>query len=165
MCVKGGYMKRHNNLESQESSKEELIPEIVVQSLYEDEGWSIVKIAKFFGISEPVVFRMLVGKEVSTTQQIKKKMFTEKCHTQKYKNSKFQELSKEGLMPEIVIQSLYEDEGLSISKIAKQLGIPIMTVYRALKEFGVEIRDRDKTASEEMHKYWQNKKQSAEKSV
>jgi len=60
---------------------------------------------------------------------------------------------------------LYEDEGLSMTKIAKQLDISPMIVHRVLKEFGIEIRDRDKTASEEMHKYWQNKKQSAEKSV
>jgi transcriptional regulator of acetoin/glycerol metabolism len=81
--------------------------------------------------------------------------------TTKHKNPKFQELTKEGLIPEIVIQSLYEDEGWSISKISKLLGISAMTVYRALKEFGIDTRDRDKTASEEMYKYWQNKKQSA----
>jgi DNA invertase Pin-like site-specific DNA recombinase len=85
--------------------------------------------------------------------------------TTKHKNPKFQELAKEGLIPEIVIQSLYEDEGWSISKISKQLGISDMTVYRALKEFGIETRDRYKIASEEMHKYWQSKKQSAFESV
>jgi transposase len=83
----------------------------------------------------------------------------------KYKNQKFQELTEEGLIPEIVIQSLYEDEGWSISKISKKLGISAMTVYRTLKKFGIETRDRDKTASEEMYKYWQSKKQSALKSV
>jgi len=78
--------------------------------------------------------------------------------TPKFRNSKFIALEKEGLMPEIVIQSLYEDEGLSMKKIAKQLDISPMTVHRVLKEFGVEIRERDKMASEEMYKYWQNKK-------
>ena len=79
----------------------------------------------------------------------------------RYKNPKLAELEKDGLMPEIVIQSLYEDEGLSMDKIGELIGISPLAVHRVLKRFGVETKSK----SEAMKISWKNKKQSAEKSV
>jgi hypothetical protein len=69
VCMHGGHMEKiikYKNTKFQELNKEGLIPAIVIQSLYEDEGWSTVKISKYFGISEPVVLRMLNTYEVET---------------------------------------------------------------------------------------------------
>ena len=74
----------------------------------------------------------------------------------KYKNTKFQELNKDGLIPAIVIQSLYEDEGWSTVKISEYFGISTTTVFKMLEKLGVETRD---------YRNSKNRKQSAQKSV
>jgi DNA invertase Pin-like site-specific DNA recombinase len=61
--------------------------------------------------------------------------------TTRRKNTKLQELNKDGLIPALVVQSLYEDEGWSTVKIAKYFGITTTTVLRILEKYGVETRD------------------------
>jgi hypothetical protein len=59
----------------------------------------------------------------------------------RYKNTNFQELSKDGLIPAFVVQSLYEDEGWSTVKISEYFGISTTTVLRILEKLEVETRD------------------------